>query len=218
MTVFDAHRQAGLGTPVEAETGPNADAFKLATAATAGFIDRIDAIRSDPDLSDTGKAAAIAKEQAARAPGLADAERRLKKESADIQALEHEEKAFAGLISPAEDAATEVRAQGIRSAFAALPASGKLVAVRAGSLETIRALWHWPDLGGVPPIEPKLREVIEERLLSARDPERYGAITIRKADHARAKFALGQALGFVNRNRSPLAGLRERVEALNKAK
>jgi hypothetical protein len=217
MTVFDAHRQAGLGSPTEATEGPNFDVFKLATAATENFVDRIDAIRGDPDLSDVGKAAAIAKEQAARAPGLADAARRLKKESADLDALVHEQHAFAGLTSPAEDSATELRAIAIRSQFAAMSPSDRLQAIHGGSAEVARALYHSFDFGTAPLLDARSREVIEDRLLSAANKERHAAIAIRRADHARARAALESATAFVNRGRLPQAGVRERLDAKNES-
>ena len=215
MTVFDARKSAPLGAPPVAGEGPNHDAYLLATNATEGFRDAAEAIRLDPDLvGDTERAKALGKEQGSRAAKLQDAKRRLEGEGEELEALLHDQRAFAGLVSPAEDAVTEMRAAAIRSQFAAMSPSDRLQAAKSGSDEVARALYFAPDMGGTPLLDPKLRAAITERLLSGNNPERHEAIAIRVEDHRRARFAVERALGFIGRG----AGIRERLAAQNKGK
>ena len=211
---FDVRKSAPLGAAPVATDSPNGQAFLLASSACEDYAAAAEAIRVDPDLSDAGRAKALGKEQGSRAAKLQDAKRRLEGEGEEISALLHDQRAFAELISPADDAATELRAQSIRATYASLSLSGRLQAAKSGSDEVARALYFAPDMGGTPLLAPALKEAIAERLLSATNPERHEAISTRVEDHRRAKFAVDRANSFIGR----VVGIRERLAAKNKGK
>jgi len=205
---FDAHRDAALGEPCEATDGPNFSARKLAEASVEGWIDEVDAIARDTDLSDDtasgpgSRTKAFAKSQSARMARLKDdADRRLDREGKDLDALVHTERASAGLVSASGDAATEMRAAAIRAQFQAMSVEARLQAIHSGSAEVGRALLFSPDFGGQPLLDARSRDVLEDRLLSAANPERHASLAIRKADFARAKFSVERAKAFVSRKR-----------------
>jgi hypothetical protein len=205
---FDSHRDAALGEPCEATDGPNFSARKIAEAVCDGWIDEVDSIARDTDLSEDtasgpgSRTKAFVKSQSARMARLKDdADRRLDGEGGDLGALVHTERASAGLVSASGDAATEMRAAAIRAQFQASSVEARLQTIHSGSAEVGRALLFAPDMGGQPLLDARSREVIEDRLLAAQNPERHAALAIRKADHARAKFSVERAKAFIGRKR-----------------
>jgi len=227
---FIVGKSAPLGAAPVATEGPNHDAYLLATNATEGYADAAERIRLDPDLvGDTERAKAQGREEGTRFATLADAERRLAPEEKDLSATIAQQRAAAHLDSPSVDPAIEIRAQGIRTTYLSLSPSDRLAAVRNGSPEVLRAIYHAPFMGGEPLVGPKLKLAIEERLLTGADPDRAAAIAIRVEDNRRARHAVERAARYLGRassvrerlgalqKGSPPASLRERLEAKRKA-
>ena len=201
-------RSAPLGAAPVASDSPNGQAFLLATNACDGYRDAEARIALDPDLvGDAERAKAKGKEQGTRFATVADAERRLEGEEADLSATIHRARAAAHLDSPSVDPAIEVRAVSIRATFTSLSPSEKLQAVRAGSPEVLRAIYHSPDFGGQPAVDPKLKLAIEERLLAGADPDRAAALAVRIEDNRRARHAVERAKRYLGKAQS----IRERL-------
>ena len=198
-------KSAPLGAPPVATDSANGQAFLLATSATEGYADEAASIAADPDLKDPGKAKALGKAQGTRLAKLADAERRLEAEGYELKALLGGQRAAAGLISP--DPEAELRAQSIRATYASLSLSDRLSAVRNGSKEVITALYHAPDMGGTPLLDPKLRASIEERLIGGLDKDRAEALAVRVEDNRRARHAVDRAARHLGKAQS----IRERL-------
>ncbi len=204
MTEFSV-KSAPLGAAPVATEGPNHDAFLLATNAAEGWTDEAASIAADPDLKDPGKAKAKGKALGTRFARLTDAEGRLAPEGEELKTLLHGQRAAAGLLSP--DPASELRAQSIRATYASLSPSDRLSAVRQGSKEVITALYHAPDMGGTPLLDPKLKESIAERLITGVDKDRAAVLAIRIEDHRRARHAIDRAKRYLGK----AADIRERL-------
>jgi len=227
---FIVGKSAPLGAAPVATEGPNHDAFLLASNACEGYADACSRIANDPDLKDPGKAKARGKEDGARFATVADAERRLAPEGEELKALLHGQKAAAGLISP--DPEAELRSQSIRATYASLSPSDRLAAVRNGSPEVLRAIYHSPDMGGAPLVDPKLRASIEERLIEGVGKDRAAALAVRVEDNRRARHAVDRAARYLGKvadirerlgaapvaTDSPVSSIRERLEAKSKGK
>jgi hypothetical protein len=215
---------APLGASPEAD--PDAiEAYALCVEATSGFVPAINAIKANPELSApspalpagrSGQEVATAKLEAERAPKTARAAELVKRRKDALAKAGHEHRAAAGLGAPAADSASGWRAQESRAAFAALSPSGRNAVLNGPDTdrETLLALFHSPQLTNT--LSARDRETVEDRLLDLHDSARHAAHKAAVEDLRRAEYALGVALGFTARSRSPLAGLRERVEALNR--
>jgi hypothetical protein len=196
---------APLGAKPVATEGPNHDAYLLATNACDGWADEDASIAADPDLKDPGKAKAKGKALGTRFARLTDADGRLVGEGFELKALLGGQRAAAGLVAP--DPTAELRAQSIRATYASLSPSDRLAAVRNGSPEVLKALYHAPDMGGAPLVDPKLRVTIEERLVGGLDKDRAEALAVRVEDNRRARHAVDRAKRYLGKAQS----LRERL-------
>jgi len=209
---FDAHRQAPLGSEPESTEGDSRDAFALCIGATTGFIDAVDSIRGNAELSDpsdslpahkSGKGIAIAKLQAERQSKYLDrAQTLVARNAVAVSVLKNEERKSAGLTQPDAAHASAVRAQEIRSLYSALSPSEKNSVIHGDDAEVLKALYFAPSIGPAL-LDERSKEVIEQKLLSAHDPARHAAIAVRAEDARRSAYALEVAQNFIGRKRVP---------------